>query len=95
MHATAFCPSSDHPQSCSQGPRYLLDAMSSDVVLPLAWGSQGGVPALLRRVRLFAGLVPAAQVVHWGALATYQVQLRAASAGTCACYQAVLLDAAP
>jgi hypothetical protein len=37
-------------------------------------------------------------LAHWGAVATYWVQLRAAPVGTCTsppCYQALLLDAAP
>jgi hypothetical protein len=73
------------------------DGAGASGVLPLAWGHQEGVPAFLHRVLQLGGLMPASQAVHWGAVATYQVQLRAAPAGFCTsppCYQAVLLDAA-
>jgi hypothetical protein len=98
-----LCLSADiqsYPQRCGRWPMYLVngDAGAATGVLPLALGQQDGEPALLRRVLQFAGIVPASQVVRWGAVATYQVRLRAAPASSCAsppCYQAVLLDAAP
>jgi hypothetical protein len=54
--------------------------------------------ALLRRIQWVRALVPAPQAVLWGTAATYQVELRAVTAGRCGgvpCYEALLLDAAP
>jgi hypothetical protein len=101
--SAVLCLSSDSqrdPQRCSRWPTYLVtgDAGGASGVLPLTWGHQDDLPAFLHRVLPFAGLVPAAKAVHWGVVATYQVQLRAAPAGSCTippCYQALLLDAAP
>jgi hypothetical protein len=67
--------------------------------LPLARGPVPLLLAALRRAPFLKRLAPAQQVVHWEAVATYRIQLRAAScrpggASPCA-YAALLLDAAP
>jgi hypothetical protein len=52
----------------------------------------------LRRLPLLGGLLPAPQVLRWGAVGTYRVRLRASAnsiCGTGVCYEALLLDAAP
>jgi hypothetical protein len=75
----------------------LFDAAGA-APLPLTLGAPNPLLALLRRLPLAGQLVPPPQVVQWGAVATYRVQLRAAPAGPCAspaCYEALLLDAAP
>jgi hypothetical protein len=54
--------------------------------------------AVVRRVPLMGGLLPAPQELDWGEVATYQVELRATPDGPCgdgACYEALVLDAAP
>jgi hypothetical protein len=51
----------------------------------------------LRQLPLLGRLMPAPQVLRWGAVATYRVRLQAlteSSCGTGACFEAVLLDAA-
>jgi hypothetical protein len=66
--------------------------------LSLAVGSADPVRAFWRRLPLLGRLAPRTQVLHWGALATYQVRLRYAPAGSCSfvpCYDALILDAAP
>jgi hypothetical protein len=95
----ALCLSSDgqsDPPYC-HGSTYLMDASEASWVLPLAWGRQDSVLAVLRRVPLLSGLLPALQAVRWEEVATYRVELRTMPGepcGTAACYEAVLLDAA-
>jgi hypothetical protein len=72
-------------------------AGSSDA-LPLSLGASSRVLATLRRIPLVGALAPAPQLPHWGTMATYRVQLRAAPGGSCPtlpCYTVLLLDAAP
>jgi hypothetical protein len=78
-------------------PPHLADAASPATVeaLWLANRDQGRLLSLLRRVPILAWFAPAPPALHWGVLATYRVQLRAAPASTCVflpCYEAVLLD---
>jgi hypothetical protein len=85
---------------CRNWPPDLSDPASvgARVSLPLVWGSQDPLLALLRRVPLLSGSVPAAPAPLWWMPATYRVQLRAAAdyiCGTTPCYEALLLDTAP
>jgi hypothetical protein len=66
--------------------------------LPLALAGPGPLLTVARRVPLLVGLLPAPQMVNWGEVATYRVELRAISGepcGTGPCYEAMVLDAAP
>lgn len=66
--------------------------------LPMVHGGLDPFVGRLRRLPLLDALLPAPQVLRWGAVATYWVRLRAVAASICgtgACYEAVLLDAAP
>jgi hypothetical protein len=96
-----LCLSSDShgdPPYCRHGSQVLLDTGGANAALPLAGASQGGVLALLRRVPLLGGLLPAPQAVRWEEVASYRVALRAMPVGMCAappCHGALLLDAAP
>jgi hypothetical protein len=52
---------------------------------------------ILRRLPLLGELLPAPQVLHWGVVTTYRVQVQAIHGGICGtgvCCEAVLLDAA-
>jgi hypothetical protein len=74
------------------------DAAATADPLPLAWTGPDPMRAYLRRLPVLGRLVPRVQAVHWGEVALYRVQLRAAPANSCAsppCYEALLLDAAP
>jgi hypothetical protein len=96
-----LCVSSDSqsdPSLCSHGSTYLLDAAEANQVLPLAWAGSDPLLAVVRRVPLLGGLLPAPQVVHWAAVATYHVALRAVPGERCgvpSCFEALLLDAEP
>jgi len=86
-------------QSCSRQPPSLADSGSAGASesLPLIWGTQSRL-AWLRRVPLVSGLVPPALTPRWWTLATYRVQLQRAPdrlCGVTACYEALLLGAAP
>jgi hypothetical protein len=73
------------------------DAAPEQVGLLLRWGAPDPRRAFLRRLPLVGLLVPPQQQAAPGVPATYRIQLRAATADSCAappCYQAVLLDAA-
>lgn len=77
----------------------LVDANAAAAVdpLPLTWTGPDPLRANLRRLPILGGIVPRAQILHWGEVAVYRVELRATPAGSCPsapCYQAVLLDAA-
>jgi hypothetical protein len=53
---------------------------------------------VLRRVPVLRQFMPTPQRLHWGAEATYRVQIHAVPAGACTslpCYEALLLDVAP
>jgi hypothetical protein len=66
--------------------------------LPLALAGSDPLLAVVRRVPLLGGLLPAGQMVHWGEVATYRVELRVMPdqvCGAATCYGALLLDAAP
>jgi hypothetical protein len=79
------------------GPGALVDR-SWRTILPLTLEAPKPLPALLRRLPLAGQWLPPPQAVHWGAVATYRVQLHAAPAGSCPsppCYEALVLDAAP
>jgi hypothetical protein len=96
-----LCVASDSqsdPSLCSYGSTYLLDTGGANEVLPLAWAGLDSRLALVRRVPLLGGLLPAPQSVHWQEVATYRVRLQAvpeSRCGTGVCVVVVLLDAAP
>jgi hypothetical protein len=73
------------------------DAGPASEPLPLVWGARDRLLTMVRRVPLLGGLLPAPQAVTWGAVATYRVGLQVIPGEPCAaaCYEAVLLDAAP
>ena len=81
-------------------PPALVDAAAPATGQPL-WLSHGEASplwTLLRHSPFLARFAPAPQVLHWGVVATYRVQLHAipeSVCGTAACYEAALLDAAP
>jgi hypothetical protein len=83
--------------SCRRWPAYLidLDSPGASGALPLAWASQDGVLAFVRRALSVGGLVPRAPQLDWGALATYRVQLRATVCSIAPCYIAILQADAP
>jgi hypothetical protein len=83
-------------------PRYSLrdpDPRALSDQLALTLGAGDPLLTSLRREPLLGAILPAAQAVVWGAVATYRVQLRTpADAGSCdalPCVEAVLLDATP
>jgi hypothetical protein len=89
---------SPESSSCQGWPSSILVDPARPIRLPLTLGAPDPLLALLRRLPLAGQLVPPPQVVQWGAVATYRVQLRAMPDGSCAtatCYQALLVDAAP
>jgi hypothetical protein len=74
------------------------DADAASAPLLMARAAPDSLLVFVRRVPLLGGLLPAPQVVHWGEVATYRVELRAMpdeSCGAATCYEALLLDAAP
>jgi hypothetical protein len=76
-----------------------VDPSSPAEIEPLPVTRAGLDPRLtrLRRVPLLGELMPAPQVLHWGAISPYRVQLRAIANSPCGagiCFEAVLLDAA-
>jgi hypothetical protein len=75
----------------------LLDAMGAATAgpLPLAWGAEHPVLALLRALPVVGGMVPGPQAPVWGVAATYRVRLevgRCAASGVAPCWRALLLD---
>jgi hypothetical protein len=65
--------------------------------LTLVRGAPPPEAALLRRVPLLGDLVPALQLLHWGAVATYRARLQAIPKSICGadvCFEAVMVDAA-
>jgi hypothetical protein len=77
----------------------LADLGPSLAVVPLSLAPAGTDPLLAaaRRLTLVGSVLPPPQVVHWGRVAVYRVQLRAlpGAFGGSASFQALLLDAAP
>jgi hypothetical protein len=87
-------PSPENTSCQGWQPSILLDP-GQLIRLPLTLGAPNPLLALLLRLPLAGQLVPPPQVVHWGAVATYRVQLRTAPASSCPsppCYQALLLS---
>jgi hypothetical protein len=81
---------------CRDRSAYLLDRDGASLLPVTGWASDP-LLAALRRLPLLGALLPRPQVVRWGALATYRVQLLPVAAGACSvapCYRALLLDAA-
>jgi hypothetical protein len=65
-------------------------------ILPLTEEAPNRLVTLLQGVPVLGALVPPAEALHWGAMATYRVQLRAVPTGSCVflpCYE-MLLQAA-
>jgi hypothetical protein len=59
-------------------------------ILPLTEEAPNRLLTLLRGVPVLGALVPASEALHWGAMATYRVQLRAVPTGSCVflpCYE--------
>jgi hypothetical protein len=66
--------------------------------LLLVWEAPAPLWLALWRLPLLRALLPTRQLVYWGVVASYRVQLRALPADSCPfapCYEALLLDAAP
>lgn len=63
--------------------------------LDLTWGPGDPLLAVLRRVPLLGAILPAQQVIRWEAVAVYRVRFRVERHCGDACYEALLLDAAP
>jgi hypothetical protein len=96
---TSGCATWPSPENsaCREWRAGMVDADRA-TALPLATGAPNSLLALLRRLPLLGGLLPAPQVVHWGEAATYRVELRAITDKPCgapSCYEAMVLDAAP
>jgi hypothetical protein len=84
---------------CSPRQVVLTDAGPTLTVaaLPLASARPDPWLTVVRHLPLLGGILPPPQVVHWGQVAVYRVQLRTLvdTAGGRAAYAALLLDAAP
>jgi hypothetical protein len=98
--AGCWVETADIPAFCAPPRLVLRDAEYSPTVapLPLAWAGPDPLLAVVRRVPLLGGLLPAPQAVRWAAAAVYRVELRGVPAQLCGgapCYEALLLDAAP
>jgi hypothetical protein len=81
-------------------PRMVLgdaDPAAAVAPFPLAWAGPDPLLALVRRVPVLGGFVPAPQAAQPNAVTTYRVRFRAVSDEWCGatCYEAVLLDALP
>jgi hypothetical protein len=63
--------------------------------LDLTWRPGDPLLTVLRRVPLVGGILPAPHVIRWDVVAVYRVYLRVERPCGGACYEAVLLDAAP
>jgi hypothetical protein len=66
--------------------------------LPFSVSTPSPLLAFLQRVPVLAGLVRTPQMLRWGTVATYRIQLRAVRAGSCLappCFEAQILDVAP
>jgi hypothetical protein len=90
----------DGPLLCAPPRAVLRDAgpPAASGSLPLVWAGPNPLLAVVRRVPLLGGLVPVPQVMDWGEVVTYRVELRTTADGPCgagACYEAMVLDAAP
>jgi hypothetical protein len=88
------------PVLCAPPRVVLADADPTAAVapLPLVWAAPDTLLAVVRRVPLLSGLLPAPEAMDWGTVATYRVELRSmpdAGCGAATCYEALLLDAAP
>jgi hypothetical protein len=82
---------------CLAGSPVLTDP-ETDAGLALARQPADPLWAVVRAVPLVGGLAPPRQVLRWGVLASYRVQIRGVPAASCVywpCYEALLLDAAP
>jgi hypothetical protein len=66
-------------------------------LLPLVSARSDPLLTVVRHLPLVRSVAAPPQVVHWGQVAVYRVQLRtlADASGGRASYEAVLLDAAP
>lgn len=74
------------------------DADATSEPLLLRWDDPNPALTVLRRLPLLGSLMRAPQTVDWGEVATYRIQVRpmaSSRCGTGACYEALLLDAAP
>jgi hypothetical protein len=100
--AEACLASSDPPLflSCNHWPPDLADPDPSrgSKPLPLTWGTQSPLLALLHRLPLVSGPAPPSAAPRWWTVAIYRVYLRVAPPDLCGvapCYEAVWVDAAP
>ena len=89
-----------HNLSCTVRMPSLIDADAHGVVLPLPLdpGSTDPLLEFLRHLPLVGRFAPRPQVVRWGTVTTYRVQLRTMPDTVCGastCHEAVLLDTAP
>jgi hypothetical protein len=75
-----------------------LASYGADPGLALARQPANPLLAVVRALPLIGSLVLPRQILHWGVLASYRVQIRAVPAASCSywpCYEALLLDPAP
>jgi hypothetical protein len=94
------CPFPPYTPTYDCSPASLVDGgiSATEGGLPVVWAGIDTFRGSLRHIPLLDRLLPAPQVLHWGVVATYRIQLQVApcGAGTRApCYAAVLLDAVP
>jgi hypothetical protein len=85
---------------CHHRPQDHLDPglSGSRESLALVSDSQSVWFTMVRRLPAVGRLLPAQQVLRWGAVATYRIRIRSSTGGLCGsalCDEAVLLDAAP
>jgi hypothetical protein len=87
-----------HASPCLNWAPALTDPADGAEALPLVIGAAPPLLAFLRRLPLIGPGAPAPQEPRWNLIATYRIQLHAASCGPSdrrPCYSALLLDAAP
>ncbi|HWE64224.1 MAG TPA: hypothetical protein VHB98_21135 [Chloroflexota bacterium] len=63
--------------------------------LDLAWTGGGSLLTFLRRLPVVRAMAPRSQMVRWGLVTVYRVQLLIERPCSSACYEAVLQDATP
>jgi hypothetical protein len=76
----------------------LIDRIGQADPLALSWAPPNPLLATLRQLPLVGDLLPPPQGTDWDVPAVYRVRIRVVAAGQCgaaACYQALLVDAAP
>jgi hypothetical protein len=77
------CPFPPYVRTYSCPPASLVDGgtAADGGTLRVAWAGVDALRASLRRIAVLDRLIPAPQVLHWGVVATYRIQLRAVLCG--------------